>query len=442
MDLNVRVLAIGVALTLAAPLGFALLPALRLSRPDMDELRQGNRGAESTKGRRLRESLLVLQVALALVLMTQVGLIGRTTWKLHHLDKGFDPAQVLTLRMTLAEDVYRDAAAAHDFYTRALDRIRTLPGVVSAGTTSALPMADRDERVRFAIQGRPAPDPQSQPQASRAAISADYLKTMRVPIVRGRGFVPADYANAPAVALVSREAARRYWPGEDPIGRRIAFDDDEQQWVEVVGIAGDVRNNNAGSGPAPQVYVPSASQPQRYTAFVVRGSGSDPTQLAPLIRSELAQLDKTQPVYDIRSMQQVLVEDLGGTYLFTGMLAVFATVAMLLAAAGVYGLVSFSVSQRTREIGLRMALGARPAAILGMVIARGSAPMAVGLALGSAGAAALVTVTASALSEVDLRDPLAYVMVAVPLIAISLAATYIPARRATHVDPLLALRAE
>ena len=161
--------------------------------------------------------------------------------------------------------------------------------------------------------------------------------------------------------------------------------------------------------PATQVYVPSAQRPHRYAAFVVRGAGADPTQLAPSIRSELAQLDKTQPVYDVRSMQRVLVEDLGGMYLFTGMLGVFATIAMLLAAAGVYGLVSFSVSQRTREIGLRMALGARPAAILGMVVARGSGPMAIGLALGSAGAAALVTVTASALAEVDLRDPLAYI---------------------------------
>ena len=239
--------------------------------------------------------------------------------------------------------------------------------------------------MHFSIQGRPAPTPESQPQAARAAISADYLKTMRVPIVRGRGFVRADFANAPPVALVSREAARRYWPGEDPIGRRIAFDGDQNEWLEVVGVVGDVRNSNAGSGPTPQVYVPSSWRPERSIAFVVRSAGADPTALAPSIRSELAQLDKSQPVYDIRSMQRVLVEDLGGTYLFTGMLGVFAIVALMLSAAGVYGLVSFTVSQRTREIGLRMALGAKPAAILGMVVARGSVPMMIGLVLGSAG---------------------------------------------------------
>jgi putative ABC transport system permease protein len=442
MTLNGRVLAMGIALTLAAPLGFALLPALRMSRPDMDELRQGNRGAESTKGRRLRESLVVVQVALALILMTQVGVIGRTTWRLHYLDKGFDPAQVLTLRMNLAEADYRDLALAHDFYTRALERIQAVPGVTSAGTITALPIADREVGVRFSIQGRPAPSPESQPQAARVGISADYLKTMRVPIVGGRGFVQADFGNAPPVALVTRETARRYWRDEDPIGRRIAFDGDENVWVEVVGVVGDVRNSNAGSGPTPQVYVPSSWKPERSTVFVVRSTGDDPTQIAPTIRSELAQLDKTQPVYDVRSMQRVIVEDLGGTYSFTGMLGVFAIVALLLAAAGVYGLISFSVSQRTREIGLRMALGARPGAILGMVAIRGSVPMTIGLVLGSAGAAGLLAVTSTVLPETDLRDPLAYVVVAVPLIVVALVATYIPARRATHVDPLLALRAD
>ena len=442
MTLNGRVVAIGIAMSVLAPLGFALMPALRMSRPDMDELRQGNRGAESTRGRRLRESLVVAQVALALILMTQVGLIGRTTWKLHHLERGFDADDLLTLRMNLAETAYRDPAAAHDFYTRALDRIRTVPGVTAAATTTALPIADRETSLRFQIQGRPAPLPGSQPQAARAGISADYLQTMRVPIVRGRGFARADFAGAPAVALVSREAARRYWPDEDPIGRRIAFDGDEQNWLEIVGVAGDVRHSNAGSGPTPQVYVPSSWRPERATVFVVRGAGGDPAQLAPSIRSEIAQLDKTQPVFDIRSMRRVLVEDLGGTYLFTGMLGIFAIVALLLAAAGVYGLVSHSVGQRTREIGLRMALGARPGAILRMVVTRGTVPMAIGLILGSLGAAALASVTAAALSEVDLRDPLAYVVVAVPLVVVALVATYVPARRATHVDPLLALRAE
>lgn len=441
MTLNGRIVMVGIALALVAPLGFALLPAWRMSRPDMEELRQGNRGAESTGGRWLRESLVVAQVALALILMTQVGLIGRTTWRLHYTDKGFDPARLLTLRMNLSENDYRDLSSAQDFYTRALDRIRTVPGVESAATVSTLPIADREVSVRFSIQGKPTPASDPKPETARTAISDGYLETMRIPIERGRGFARADFANAPPVALINREAARKYWPGEDPLGRRIAFEGEDGLWFEVVGVVGNVRHSNAGSGTTPQVYVPSSRNPERATAFVVRTSGEDPTQLAPSIRSELARLDKTQPVYDVRSMRRVLVEDLGGTYLFAGMLAMFAIVALLLAAAGLYGLVSFSVTQRTREIGVRMALGARPASILAMVVGRGSVPTTIGVVLGSLGAAALLSITAPVL-EADLRDPLAYVVVAVPLIAVTLIAMYIPARRATRVDPLLALRAE
>lgn len=442
MTLNGRVLAAAVALTLLAPFGFALLPALRMSRPDMDELRQGNRGAEATRSRRLRESLVVAQVALALILVTQVGLIGRTTWRFHNLEKGFDPAQVLTLRMDLPEAEYLDLPAVQDFFTRALDRIQALPGVTAAGTVTRLPIADRELSVRFAIQGMPLLPPESQPDAARSGVSADYLKVMRVPVIRGRGLVRTDFGNAPAVALVNQEAARRYWPNQDPIGKRIAFESEKDEWIEVVGIVGNVRNSNAGLAPTPQVYLPSSWRPERSTAFVVRSAGSDPTQLAPAIRRELARLDKNQPVYDVTSMERMLVADLGGTYLLTGMLAVIAIVALCLAAAGVYGLVSFSVSQRTREIGLRMALGARPAQITGMIVARGSVPMTIGLFIGSVGAALLVSFTSKAIDDIDLRDPLAYVAVSVPLIVIALLATYIPARRATHVDPLLALRAD
>ena len=442
MTVNVRVLAVSIVLTLLAPLGFALLPALRTSKPDMDELRQGNRGAESTRGRRLREGLVVAQIALALVLMTQVGLIGRTTWRLHHLERGFDADQLLTLRMNLAEASYDEPRKVHDFYSRALERVHAVPGVISAGTTTQLPVADRETTVEFSIQGMPAPQPESQPRAARAGVSADYLKTMRVSIVRGRGIARTDLNDSARVALVSQEAAQRYWPNRDPIGQHIAFRDAPDEWLEVVGIAGDVRNHNVGSGPTPQIYVPGSWRTERFAGFVVRSAGADPAQLAPAIRAEIAQLDRTQPVYDVRSMQRVLVEDLGGTYLVTGMLIVFAIVALLLAAAGVYGLVSFSVSQRTREIGLRMALGARPATILGMIVARGSVPMTIGLIIGAAGTAALVTLTAEALNDVDPRDPLGYIAVGLPLVAIALLATYIPARKATRVDPLTAIRAD
>jgi putative ABC transport system permease protein len=442
MSVNARVLAIGLALTLLAPFGFALLPALRLSKPDMDELRQGNRGADTNQGRRLRELLVTMQVALALILMTQVGLIGRATWKLHNLEKGFDPTQVLTLRLDLPEAEYRDTSAVRDFFARAVERIQTLPGVVGAGAVTRLPIADREQDVRFIIQGTLPLPPESEPRAAYFGISADYLRTMRIPIVRGRGLAPADFVNAPPVALVNQEAARTYWPDRDPVGTRIAVDGAPQEWIEVVGIIANVRTSDASVAAAPQLYMPSSWRPERAMAFVVRTAAADPVQLAPAIRRELAGLDSNQPVYDVRSMERVLIADLGGTYLLTGVLGVTAVVALLLAAGGVYGLMSFSVSQRTREIGLRIALGARPAKILAMIVAGGSLAVTMGLVLGSAGAAVLVSLTVNTIEEVELRDPLAYIVVWVPLVLTALVAAYIPARRATRVDPLLALRAD
>jgi len=217
--------------------------------------------------------------------MIQVGLIGRTTWKLHYLEKGFDPDQVLTLRIDLPEVRYPEARAVEDFFARALDRIQSVPGVTAAGTITRLPIADRETSVRFAIQGMPPLPPASQPQAAHSGVSADYLKTMRIPVIRGRGLVRADYENAPPVALVNQEAARIYWPNQDPIGKRVSFSSgDTVEWIEVAGIVGNVRNSNAGSAPTPQIYTPSSWQPERSMAFVIRSSGSDPTMVAPVIR--------------------------------------------------------------------------------------------------------------------------------------------------------------
>jgi putative ABC transport system permease protein len=407
----------------------------------MDELRQGNRGEETAKGRRLREWLVAGQVALALVLVTQVGLVGRATWRLHNLSTGFDPAQVLTFRMNLRESDYPDKEIRHSFYMRALERIAALPGVSAAGTTSQLPFADREMTIRFVIQGQPAPEPGFHPEAARSTVSYSYLATLGIPLVRGRTLSRADVDDAAPVALISQEAARRYWPGDDPIGKRFAFEDEGDTWLEIVGVVGNVRSAS-GFGPVPQVYVPASRGLSNAIAFLVRTAGANPTSIAASVRSEMAALDRMQPVYDVRAMRRVISQNLGGTYLFTGMLAVFAVIALLLAAAGAYGLVSFSVTQRTREIGVRMALGARPAAILRMIVGRSSVPTAIGIAIGAAGAAAAVSVTASALSEVDVRDPIAYLLVITPLVALVFLGTCIPARRATKVDPMLALRAE
>lgn len=442
VQLNARVLAMGVLVALATPLGFALLPAWRLSKVRIEELRIGSRGTENPRARRLREALVVLQVAFVLVLVTQVGLIARTTWRLHGLEKGLDPEQVLTLRIELPEPEYRDSEQVRSFFARAIERIAALPGVVSAATVSTLPIADPLQSVRFVIDGRPVPSPEDRPEGVRADISPDYLRTMTIPVIRGRGLRMADFGNAPPVVLASLESVRRFWPNEDAIGRRIAFDGDTRVWLEVVGIVGDVRNPNAGSPPAAQFYVPSSLQPSRAAVFVVKSSGPDPTLLAPSIRRQLAALDPNVPLYDVNSMEREVFEDMGGTYLLTGMLAAIAVIALLLAAAGVYGLIAFTVSQRTREIGLRMALGALPSAVVRLMVARGSIPVTVGLVIGTAASVALISLTAAVMEEIDPRDPIAYALVWVPLLLTALAATYIPARRAARVDPLVVLRHE
>jgi hypothetical protein len=265
---------------------------------------------------------------------------------------------------------------------------------------------------------------------------------MRVPIVRGRGFARSDFGNAPGVALVTREAVRRYWPDEDPIGRRIAFEGDEKNWLEIVGVAGDVRNSNAGSGPTPQVYVPSSWRPERATAFVIRSAGGDPAQLAPSIRNEIAQLDKNQPAFDIRSMQRCW-STISGALISLPACSASSRLSRCCSRQP-----ACTDSCRIRSASARARSGC--AWLLAPAQARFSEWSWRGelcrwrsvCALGSLGAASLARMTSAALSEVDLRDPLAYVVVAVPLVVVALVATYIPARRATRVDPLLALRAE
>lgn len=442
MTVNGRVLGAAVAVAFVAPFGFALLPAIRMSTPDIEELRQGTRGGDTGRGRRLREVLVSVQMALAMILMIQVGLLIGATWKIHNLEKGFDPAQVLTLRIDLSSARYSQPRAAHDFFAQALDRIRSLPGVVTAGATSRLPIADREVIVPFAIAGVPTAS-DAKPKAARAAITVDFLKTLRIPVVRGRGFGAADFGNAAPVALVNAQAARTYWPNQSPIGQRVTFDvSGKPEWLEVIGVVGNVRNSDAGLAAPPQMYVPSSWRSEQSMAILVRTTSSDPIQLATVIRTMLAELDKDQPVHDVKTMSRVLFDDLGASYLLSGMLAVVGLIVLLLSAAGVYGLVSYSVSQQTREIGLRMALGAHPRKVLGMMVAQGSRPIAFGLALGAVGSGLLTYFTSGTLEDIDLRDPIGYLVVLAPLVALALLALYVPARRATHVDPMLALRAE
>jgi putative ABC transport system permease protein len=445
MTVDGRVLLFALVMAVIAPLAFGFVPALRASAPDLREgLKDGARSvAGNARGRRMRAVLVGAQVAATVALLVEVGALVRTTLTLHRTEKGFDADNLLTLRVDLPESKYRDPQRAHDFFDALTSRLMQLPGVGGAAAIDRLPIADRERPMRFAIQGKAAPSTGEEPCAAIASVGPGYFRTMRIPLLGGREFSAGDPADAARVALVSRLAANRYWPRGDAVGQRVrlASDDAGGRWIDIVGIVGDVRNSDADAGPIPQIYLPHAQRPSRAMAIVVRG-GTDVVSLAGAIRREVLGLDRDQPIYDVKTMERVLFEDLADIYILVSMLVALAVIALGLAAAGTYGVIAYGVTQRTSEIGVRMALGAEAADVVRMVVTQGLAPVVAGASVGFAFGFALVRVTASALQEVTSRDPATYVIVSVLVGASALLASYLPARRATRIDPVAALRAE
>ena len=443
--MNWRALATGVATALVAPFGFGLLPALRTAAPDPQELKDGARGAGvAIRGRRARSLTVALQAGAAMILMVQIGLLVRTTWVLSHIAPGFDPAQVLTFRVGLSESRYDGSAAIDRFTTELLSRLRALPGIASAGLIDRLPVADGEPLVRLTVEGTTPVPVEMRPTIARAAIAGDYLGTMRLPLKRGRSFSEAEMSDAAPVALVSEEAARRFWPGGDPLGARVALDaaPGQEAWLQVVGVVGNQRNSDIDQGPLPQIFVPMSRLPTRELAVVVKSVTPGTLQLVPAIRAEVTRIDRDQPIHDVALMTQVLFDDLGGTYVLTALLTAVGLIALVLSAAGVYGLVSSSVAQRGREIGVRMALGARPAAVVRMLIAAAARPVAAGTFLGLMAAVAIAAGVGLSIPGVDAHDPTNYATVALTIAVVALLASYLPARRAASIDPVVALRQE
>ena len=445
MTVDGQVLLFALVMAVIAPLVFGFVPALRASAPDLREgLKDGARSvAGHARGRRMRAVLAAAQVAAAVALLLEVGALVRTTLTLHRTKKGFDADNLLTLRVDLPESTYRDPQRAHDFFDALTSRLMQLPGVGGAAAIDRLPIADRERPMRFAIQGQAAPSTGEEPWAAIASVTPGYFRTMRIPLLSGRDFSAGDSADAARVALVSRLAANRYWPRGDAVGQRVrlANGDGGGRWIDIVGIVGDVRNSDPDAGPIPQIYLPHAQRPSRAMAIVVRG-GTDVVSLAGAIRREALGLDRDQPIYDVKTMDRVLFEDLADIYILVSMLVALAVIALALAATGTYGVIAYGVTQRTSEIGVRMALGAEAADVVRMVVTQGLAPVVAGASVGFALGFALVRVTASALQEVTSRDPATYVIVSVLVGASALLASYLPARRATMIDPVAALRAE
>ncbi len=442
--LNWRIVAVGIATSFVLPLGFAFIPALQSWHPNPAELKDGARAIGGGSAHRIRRVLVAVQVGLAVVLLVQISLFARTAWNFRTMESGLNPQGVLTFRMDLPAAKYTRERTSQ-FYRELLMRIDALPGIVSSGMINRLPVADRELSARIRIANAAPVQDDTLPFVALATVSPRYLETMRIPLVRGRGFSDTDFVRSGApVALVSEEAARRFWPGRDPVGTQatVVTSDMPETPLQVVGIVANVRRSDADQRTMPQVYVPSPLLPERAMAVVVRSEGGDPTLSLPAIRAQAATLDPDEPIFDAASMEQVLFNDQASLYTLAGLLGAIAFVALCLAGVGIYGVVSYMVTLRTREIGLRMALGARPGTVLRMVIRQSARPVAGGGLVGVPAAVGLVYAMSGVFSLIDVRDPANYIGVVLAISGVAVIATYLPARHAARIDPLVALRNE
>jgi predicted permease len=420
---------------------FGLMPALQVSRPDLNMvLRSEGRGA--TGGRRhnaLRNLLVVSQVALSTVLVIACGLLVRNFVQLSAASPGFDPHRLLTLGITLPAARYPDAARRVSFFNELLRQVRALPGVRGAAGTTALPV----NAVRFSMalpEGQPVVPLAERPIFNIQQVTPGYAATMRIPIRYGREFTDGDDAKAPRLAMVNEALARRYWPKENPVGKHILLGRQPGP-SEIVGVLGDVENLAVGTDPQAEIYVPFAQIPWATQNLVVRTAG-DPRSLTAAVRARVLALDRDQPVTGVRSRDELLEAGAAQPRFTTWLLGGLAATALLLSMVGIYGVIAYSVAERTVEMGIRIALGADGRDILRMVLGHGLALAGTGIAIGLGAAFALTRLMSALLYRVSVTDPLTFIAGPALFAAVALGASYLPARRAMRVDPATALRAE
>ncbi len=444
VGINAPVLGFTLLLSLATGLFFGLAPALQSSRPDLHHsLKEGGRTSAAAGRRRLRSLLVVAEVALSLMLLIGAGLLLRSFVRLLDVNLGFQPANVLTARVSLPDAAYPEDEDVAAFQQEVLRRLESLPGVHSAGLVTPLPLSGAQIAVGITIEGKPEPPPGEGPYARFRSVGGDYFRTLGIPLLRGRAFTSADTQAAPRVAVINQTLARLNWPGEDPLGKRVAIGDPAEgaPWRTVVGLVPDVKYRSLEHEPEPEMYVPGAQSPMDWIYFVVRTEG-DPVSLAPALRQQIASLDPNLPVFAVGTLEQLVTRSVGQRRFTMLLLGSFAALALLLAVVGIYGVMSYAVSRRTHEIGIRVALGAQRDDILKLVGGQGMALALLGVGLGLAGAFAVTRFLSSLLFGITPTDPLTFAGVAFVLAAVALLACYLPARRATRVDPMVALRYE
>jgi len=442
---DAKVLLFTLLIALLTSLIFGLAPAIDASKPNLNEaLKEGGRGSGGGSSRnRLRNFLVIAEVALAVVLVTASGLMFRSFMRLQSVNPGFNPQNLVTLEVELPDAKYHADQQRQTFQQQLLQRVTTIPGVQSAGTVDNVPFGVNAFNTSFMIEGRPIPAVTERPRAFYRVISPNYFLAMGIPFHRGNQFTDRDTAEVPGVAIINETAARKYWPGEDPIGKKIKRGRPESKnpWLTIVGITGSASQLSLREESQPEIYVPYLQNTTRNFTLVVR-TASDPRNLAGVIRKEVWAADKDLPVSSMKLMEELISNSTAQPRFYVILLTVFAALALILAAVGVYGVMAYSVTLRTRDIGIRMALGARPMDIFKHVVGQALILALIGLGIGLVLAIASTQAMSTLLFGVSAADPLTLAGTALILLAVALLASYLPARKATKVDPMVALRYE
>jgi putative ABC transport system permease protein len=435
------VLLFSLGLTLVTGIIFGLAPAWQASRPGIGEvLKEGGRSSTVSSGRWLRSALMVAEVALSIVLLVGAALLLRSFSRITGVDPGFHPENALAFRVTLPTTSYREAHNRIAFYDSLLAKLQELPQVRAAGMVQALPMRG-DYVLSFTIQGRPAPKPGTGASANHRSASPGYFQALGIPLKRGRVFTGQDTETSPMVAVVDEAFVQRHFPNEDPIGHGLDIGNGTDGFYQIVGVVGNVRSDGLAASPEPTMYVPY-KQDVFSTMWIVARTDGDPTQQSAAVRQIVRGLDPSLPAYSMVTLASVVSDSVAQRRFSMLLLGIFALIALFLAGIGLYGVVAYTVSQRTQEIGVRMAIGAQRGDVLRMVVGGGMKLALIGVAVGLAGALALARFVSTMLFEVTPFDPASYGVTAGVLLAIAALACYVPARRAMRVDPLTALRQE
>jgi len=447
VGVDARVVGFTALVSLATGLLFGLVPALRASRaPLNDALKEGGRagggGVHGFAGR----ALVVSEVALSLVLLIAAGLLIHSFTRLQDVAPGFDSSRLLTFRLSLPESRYTTFQKGQSFFDEFFTGLRRRPGVRGVAATNALPFSGFGGSRSFHIEGREEKRPEDQTEEQLRIVTDGYFAAMGIPIVTGREFTERDALNQPRVAVVNDAMAKKHWPHESPIGKRVSFSTNEPHWYEIVGVAGNIKHRALEAVDRPELYVPYR-QPlfAEWTVrpmYVIARTSADPASIVAIARHEIARVDPDQPISDVRTMDERIGRSLSSRRFSMVLLALFAGLALTLAAVGIYGIVAYSVTERTHEIGVRVALGAQRRDVMAMVVGQGMTMTIVGTAIGVAASAALARLMSSLLFGVSAVDPVTFVAIPLLLIAVALAACYVPARRAMRVDPLETLRSE